>query len=93
MQSTACRRVTGRHVSLILPENISAPPEPTRPGSQLAPPEPGSRRFGWVDLALLAVVLSALVILLACGTGVQESVTVVGAAGLITAELRRRITS
>ncbi|MFF0509109.1 hypothetical protein ACFYUH_36765 [Streptomyces fimicarius] len=78
-------------MSLILPENISAQPEPTQPGSR-PDPDPGSP-FGWVDLALLAVVLSALVVLLACGTGVQESVTVVGAAGLITAELRRRITS
>ncbi|MFJ2590858.1 hypothetical protein [Streptomyces sp. NPDC087538] len=79
-------------MSLILPENISAQPEPTHPGSQPEPSAPASR-LSWIDLALLTVVLGALIALLACGVGVQESVTIVGAAGLISAELRRRITS
>ncbi|MFF3735515.1 hypothetical protein ACFYXM_35965 [Streptomyces sp. NPDC002476] len=79
-------------MSLILPENISAQPEPTRPGSQPAPSTPGSR-LSWTDLGLLTVVLGSLVALLACGVGLQESVAVVGVAGLISAELRRRITS
>ncbi|MFB7957127.1 hypothetical protein [Streptomyces sp. NPDC056045] len=78
-------------MSLILPENISAQPEPAQ-DSQPEPSAPGSR-LSWVDLALLTVVLGSLVALLACGVGVQESITIVGAAGLISAELRRRITS
>ncbi|MER6503705.1 hypothetical protein ABT218_31250 [Streptomyces sp. NPDC001455] len=79
-------------MSLILPENTSAQPDPTRSGGQPAPSTPDSR-LSWTDLALLTVVLGSLVALLAFGVGLQESVTVVGIAGLISAELRRRITS
>ncbi|MFF8423363.1 hypothetical protein [Streptomyces sp. NPDC015680] len=79
-------------MSLILPENTSAEPEPSQPGTEPEPSGPGSR-LSWIDLALLTVVLGALIALLACGVGVQESVTIVGAAGLISTELRRRITS
>ncbi|MFD7868112.1 hypothetical protein [Streptomyces sp. NPDC059783] len=79
-------------MSLILPDNTPAQPEPSQPGSQPVPsrPEP---RLNWTDLALLTVVLGSLVALLLCGVGLQESITIVGTAGLISAELRRRITS
>ncbi|MER5631531.1 hypothetical protein [Streptomyces nitrosporeus] len=70
-------------MSLILPENASAQPEPSRP----------SPRLTWTDLALLTVVLGSLVVLLVCGVELPESVAIVGVAGLISAELRRRITS
>ncbi|MFG2631995.1 hypothetical protein [Streptomyces sp. NPDC048473] len=79
-------------MSLILPENISAQPEPSQPGNQPEPSRPASR-LSWPDLTLLTVVLGSLVALLACGVGLQESITIVGVAGLISAELRRRITS
>ncbi|MFF1505537.1 hypothetical protein ACFVZR_38315 [Streptomyces sp. NPDC058316] len=83
-------------MSLILPENLSAQPEPSDTGNEPEPaPEPSrtASRLSWPDLALLTVVLGSLVALLVCGAGLQESVTLVGAAGLISAELRRRITS
>lgn len=79
-------------LSLILPENASAQPEPLQPGSQPEPSRPESR-LAWTDLALLTVVLGSLIALLACGVELQQSLTIVGAAGLISAELRRRIPS
>lgn len=71
-------------MSLILPENSGTSSEPEASG-------PGSR-LSWTDLALLVVVLGSLVALLLCGVGAQEAVTIVGAAGLVSAELRRRFT-
>ncbi|KPC61253.1 hypothetical protein [Streptomyces chattanoogensis] len=70
-------------MSLILPEN-----------SGTSQPEPaGTRsRLSWVDLVLLVVVLGALIALLACGVKLPEAVTIVGIAGLVSAELRRRFT-
>jgi hypothetical protein len=79
-------------LSLILPENTSAQPEPSQPGNQPESSRSASR-LSWTDLALLTVVLGSLVALLACGVGLQESITIMGVAGLISAELRRRITS
>ncbi|MFK0101839.1 hypothetical protein [Streptomyces sp. NPDC091040] len=79
-------------MSLILPEHTPAQPEPLQPGSQPEPSRPESR-LAWTDLALLTVVLGSLIALLACGVELQQSLTIVGAAGLISAELRRRIPS
>ncbi|MFE6777543.1 hypothetical protein [Streptomyces sp. NPDC057702] len=47
-------------------------------------------RLSWIDLVLLVVVLGALVTLLALGVALAEAVAVVGVAGLVTAEMRRR---
>lgn len=79
-------------MSLILPENTSAQPEPSQPGGHPEPARPAPH-LAWTDLALLTVVLGSLVAFLACGKGMQESMTIVGVGGLLTAELRRRITS
>ncbi|MEU5646654.1 hypothetical protein [Streptomyces milbemycinicus] len=46
----------------------------------------------WIDVVLLVVVLGALVTLLALGTDLPEAVAVVGVAGLVSAEMRRRFT-
>ncbi|MFI2032304.1 hypothetical protein [Streptomyces buecherae] len=48
-------------------------------------------RLSWMDLVLLVVVLGALVALLALGTALPEAVAVVGVGGLVTAEVRRRL--
>ncbi len=71
-------------MSLILPENpgTSSQPEPSAPRSRLS----------WIDVVLLVVVLGALVTLLALGTDLPEAVAVVGVAGLVSAEMRRRFT-
>ncbi|MFC9227384.1 hypothetical protein ACFTZI_00040 [Streptomyces decoyicus] len=74
-------------MSLILPENSGTAQPPSQP-------EPsGSRsRLSWVDLILLVVVLGSLVTLLTQGVKLPEAVAIVGIAGLVTAELRRRFT-
>ncbi|MGW5442737.1 hypothetical protein [Streptomyces asiaticus] len=69
-------------MSLILPEN---------PGTS-SQPEPSAPRLSWIDVVLLVVVLGALVTLLALGTDLPEAVAVVGVAGLVSAEMRRRFT-
>ncbi|MFI0820777.1 hypothetical protein ACH4TX_32230 [Streptomyces sp. NPDC021098] len=43
-------------------------------------------------MVLLVVVLGALVALLALGIDLPEAVTVVGVAGLVSVEMRRRFT-
>ncbi|WP_327700483.1 hypothetical protein OG530_40915 [Streptomyces decoyicus] len=74
-------------MSLILPENSGS----SQPSSQS---EPAGSRSGlsWVDLILLVVVLGSLMTLLAVGVKLPEAVTIVGIAGLVSAELRRRFT-
>ncbi|MFE9334897.1 hypothetical protein [Streptomyces sp. NPDC006925] len=47
--------------------------------------------MSWTDLLLLVVVLATLVGLLACGIELAQALTVVGVAGLLTGELRRRL--
>lgn len=45
----------------------------------------------WVDLLLLVVVLGTLATLLVCGVELAQAITIVGVAGLLTVELRRRL--
>ncbi|NSC20005.1 hypothetical protein FM076_01800 [Streptomyces albus subsp. chlorinus] len=45
----------------------------------------------WGDLVLLALVLTALIVLLLAGVELPQALAVVGAAGLITAEIRQRL--
>ncbi|GAA0452580.1 hypothetical protein [Streptomyces olivaceiscleroticus] len=73
-------------MSLILPDHSGS--------SQTAQPQPPASRprLSWIDLVLLVVVLGALVVLLALGTKLPEAVAIVGLAGLVTVEIRRRIT-
>lgn len=71
-------------MSLILPENSSAPqPEEGTPAPRT--------RLSWIDVVLLVVVLGALVVLLRSGMGLPEALAIVGAGGILSAELRRRI--
>lgn len=50
-----------------------------------------SAGFSWIDLVLLVVVLAALISLLAFGVALPQALTIVGVGGLMTAELRRRL--
>ena len=53
--------------------------------------EPPSRRLSWADLALLTLVLGVLTVLLVVGVGLPQALAIVGAGGLVTVELRRRL--
>ncbi|MGW5818049.1 DUF202 domain-containing protein [Streptomyces noursei] len=57
-------------------------------------PEPAAQRtrLSWVDLALLVVVLGSLVALLKLGLDLERSVAIVGIAGIVSGEVRRRFT-
>ncbi|MBO8189202.1 hypothetical protein [Streptomyces spirodelae] len=59
--------------------------------SASASTETPSRRLSWIDVALMALVLGALTVLLAVGVELPQALTIVGAAGLVTVELRRRL--
>ncbi|MFE3775774.1 hypothetical protein [Streptomyces sp. NPDC059122] len=72
-------------MSLVLPEN----PDASQPQSK--PPAPRAH-LSWVDLVLLVVVLGSLVGLLALGIDLKSAVAVVGIAGAVSVELRRRLT-
>lgn len=71
---------------------ISEEPAPGT-GPERGTPSARSTRNGlsWIDLLLLVVVLGALVTLLACDVELAHAVTIVGVGGLLTAELRRRL--
>ncbi|QLH19286.1 hypothetical protein [Streptomyces sp. Rer75] len=74
-------------MSLILPDNHGTPQPPSQP--EPTAPRP---RLSWIDVVLLVVVLGALVALLALGMDLPEAMAVVGVAGLVSAEMRRRFT-
>ncbi|WP_328512997.1 hypothetical protein OHB25_58305 [Streptomyces mirabilis] len=73
-------------MSRLLPEPASA-----HPGG--APVDPDATTTSWptsvVSLLLLVVLLAALVALLAKGLRLEEALAVLGAGGLLAAELRR----
>ncbi|MBE9499801.1 hypothetical protein IHE61_21500 [Streptomyces sp. GKU 257-1] len=59
--------------------------------STSASTEAPSRRLSWIDVALLALVLGTLTVLLAIGVELPKALAIVGGAGLVTVELRRRL--
>ncbi|WP_149561556.1 hypothetical protein [Streptomyces cacaoi] len=72
-------------MAFLLGENTTATAAST-------PATPASRRLGWIDLALLALILGSLVALLALGIDLPQAIAIVGVAGIVTAEVRRRLT-
>lgn len=83
-------------MTLILPGEPSSPTEqgPVSPAAQHGgKPSPSHRSAGasWVDVLLLIVVLASLVGLLAFGIELPQALAIVGVGGLMTAELRRRL--
>ncbi|KOG51004.1 hypothetical protein ADK76_37940 [Streptomyces griseoflavus] len=53
----------------------------------------GATASAWPDVILLAVVLTALIALLARGIPLEQALGVLGAAGLLVPDLRRRLSS
>lgn len=72
---------------------------PLLPGSDSTeePGQPGTRRAtstaaALFPLLLLLIVLGALVALLVKGIELPEAITIIGVSGLLTVELRKRLT-